>query len=85
MGFGTGLENSVHEVSHKYEENVIGIWGKKKTCFCSGEKFSNIDTPGNLENRKCTNELCDLAEDTSRHSAERATWRLPAAYYKMRV
>lgn len=58
--------------------------GRKETFLCSGGKFSNIDTLGNLENRKYTNELCDLAKEISRNGVESATWPLPAAYNKMR-
>lgn len=58
---------------------------RKETFLWSGlGKFSNIDTHGNLESRKRTNELCDLAEEISRQSVESATWPLPAAYNKMR-
>lgn len=41
--------------------------GGGETFLCSG-KFRNIDTYNNLENRKYTNELCDLAKETSWHS-----------------
>lgn len=82
-GLETGLEKPVHEGLNKHEEAVTGS-GRKEILLCSGGKLSNIDTHGNLENRKCTNELCDLAKDTSRHNATSATWPPPAAYNKMR-
>lgn len=56
--------------------------GRKETFLYSGGKFSNIDLHGNLENRNCTDEPCDLATKLSRHSVDSATWPLPTPTLK---